>query len=274
MNRWLFGPTFGLVAAVAVTVSACGTASTSTAGQAAESSSSPAAPAGPGASGTVAAVTASGLQVQSPRSGQVSVTFTPSTSFTKTVPATAADVVVGACALAAGGPSAAGDPAGPVTAMSVLISPATADGACQGGFSGPGRGARAGGSPDGGGAAPSRNPNQPPGAGRGRGAGAFGKITSVSGSSFVIQVGTSNATRSVTTTATTTFSKTVAADKSALAVGQCVTALGPSDDTGAVTASSISIRQPGPNGCQNGFGGPGGGPGRAGRGSNDGGQGG
>jgi len=85
---------------------------------------------------------------------------------------------------------------------------------------------------------------------------ATGKITSVSASGFVLQ--TPNATRAVTTTQATTFSKTVATDHSALAVGQCVTAAGPSDDTGTVTASSISIRQPGPQGCQGGFGGPGG----------------
>jgi Domain of unknown function (DUF5666) len=258
MNRWLFGLSFGLVAAVAGAVSACGNAGTSPAGPSAESSSSPAAPARPpGASGTVAAVTASGLQVQNPRIGQVTVTFTPSTSFTRTGPATAADLVVGDCALAVGAPQPAGDPAGPVTATSVLISPAAADGGCTAsGFGGPGRGV-----------APSRNPNRPSGAGRNRGSTASGKITSITGGGFVLQVGASNATRSVTTTPTTTFSKNVVVDKSGLAVGECVTAVGPSDDTGAVAASSISIRQPGPNGCQVGFGGPGRGPGRAGPGA-------
>lgn len=225
MNRWLFGWTFGLVAVVAVAVSACGNAGTPTAGQPAESSSAPAAPAGrPGASGTVAAVTGSSLQVQNPRSGQVTVTFAPSTNFTRTVAATAADVVVGDCALALGAPQPAGDPAGPVTAMSVQISPVAADGGCR------------------------------PGGGRGRGATASGKITSTSGAGFVIQTGTSNVTRTVTTTQATTFTKTVAADHSVLAVGECVTAVGPSDDTGAVAASTISIRPAGPNGCQGGVG--------------------
>jgi hypothetical protein len=85
----------------------------------------------------------------------------------------------------------------------------------------------------------------------------LGKITSVNGTGFVVELSTSNTSRSVITTATTTFSKTVSTDKSGLAVGQCVTAIGPSDDTGTVAASSISIRQPGPNGCQGGFGGRG-----------------
>jgi Domain of unknown function (DUF5666) len=272
MNRWLFGPAFGLAAVIAVVVSACGNAGTSTAGQAAEPSSSPATPAGsPGASGTVAAVTDSNLQVQNPRTGQVTVSFTPSTNFTKTVPATAADLVVGNCALALGAPQPAGDPPSAVTATSVLISPATADGGCTaGGFGGPGRGARTGspGSSPNGDAPPSRNPNQPSGAGRGRGATTLGKITSTSGAGFVVQTGTSNAPRTVTTTQSTTFTKTVATDHSALAVGECVTALGPSDDTGAVAASSINIRPPGPNGCQGG-GGPGRGTGQTGPGAAD-----
>ncbi|MGB8256716.1 MAG: DUF5666 domain-containing protein, partial [Pseudonocardiaceae bacterium] len=233
MNRWLFGPSLGL-AAVAVASSACGTAGTSTAGQPTAPSSAPAATAGPrGASGTVAALGAANLQVQNPRSGQVTVTFTPSTSFTTTVPATVADLMVGDCVRATGAAaptSSPADPAGPLTATSVMITPAGADGGCPGGGSGgAGRGAR------------------PAGRG-GRVAPAAGKITSASPGGFVLQ--TSNATRAVTTTQATTFSKTVATDHSALAVGQCVTAAGPSDDTGTVTASSISIRQPGPQGCQ------------------------
>ncbi len=237
MNRWLLGPTLGL-AAVAVAASACGTAGSSTAGQPAAPSSAPAATAGPrGASGTVAALSAANLQVQNPRNGQVTVTFTPSTSFTTTVPATVADLMVGDCARATGAAAPTSSPAGPLTATSVMIAPAGADSGCPGGGSGgAGRGARP--------------------AGGGRGVPATGKITSVSASGFVLQ--TPNATRAVTTTQATTFSKTVATDHSALAVGQCVTAAGPSDDTGTVTASSISIRQPGPQGCQGGFGGPGG----------------
>ena len=114
MNRRWLGPSLGFVAVVAVTVSACGTAGTSTAGQPAESSSARAAPAGPrGASGTVAALTASSFEVQNPRNGQVTVTFTPSTSFTHTVPATAVDLVVGDCALATGAAAATPRPAVP-----------------------------------------------------------------------------------------------------------------------------------------------------------------
>jgi hypothetical protein len=264
MNRRVWGPSAGLIVVLAVALSACGGADTSTgADQAAEPSTVPRAPAG--AMGTVAAVNASDIQVQNPGTGQVRVTFTSSTSFTKTVPATSGDLAVGQCASATAAPQAAsasqptGNPTAPLTATLVRINSPTADGVCTpGGFGGP-RGVRGGG-PDNGspnGAASSRNPNRPNGAGRGRGGAATGKITSVSGDSFVVQLGSSNITRSVVTTQTTTFSKTITTDKSSVAVGECVTALGPSDDTGAVTATSISIRQPGPNGCQSGFGGAG-----------------
>jgi hypothetical protein len=40
-----------------------------------------------------------------------------------------------------------------------------------------------------------------------------------------------------------------------------VTARGPAGQTGAITATSISLRSPGPNGCSTGFGGFGGGSG-------------
>lgn len=267
MNRRQVGPGIGLIAAVALAVSACGSATTATAGQPAEPSSMPAgSPGPPGAAGTVAAVTTADIQVQNPRIGQVRVTFSPSTSFTKMVAATPGDLVVGDCALAIGAPQPGGAATSPLTAASVLISQPTADRGCPaGGFGGQGRGrsGSAGSGQNGGGASPgtaSGNPNRPPGAGRGRGATAAGKIISVNGASFVVQLGASTTTRSVTTTQTTAFTKTTTTDKSALAVGQCVTAAGPADDTGTVAASSISIRQPGPNGCQ-------GGPGRAGRGA-------
>lgn len=251
MNRWLSGPRGLLVVGVAVLLSACGSAGSSTAGRpAADPSAAPAAPAGPhGASGTIAAVSAAGMEVQDPSTGQVTVTFTPSTSITTMVDASAGDLAAGDCVVAMGAPQAAADPGGPITARSVRISPAAADGTCAAG--GPSGGARAGSRPSG---TPSAR-NRPPGAGRGRAANASGKITSVTGGSFVVQGGGANAGRTVTTTPATTFSKTAGTDRSGLVVGQCVTAIGPSDDTGTVAASAISIRQPGPGGCSAGLGG-------------------
>lgn len=239
MNRQASATGAGLIAALAVAISGCGTTNTPTAGQPTGTpTSAPVVAAGRGgATGMVAAVTASDVQVQNPQVGQVRVTFTPSTTFIKAVAATAEDLLIGSCALAMGTPQPAGAAAGPLPATSVLISPPTEDGGCPaGGFGGPSRGAH-----------------------RGRGATASGRITSVSGSSFVIGLSASNTARSVTTTQATTFTKTATTDKSALAVGQCMTAVGPSDDTGTVAATSISIHQPGPNGC--------GGPGRRDRGA-------
>ncbi|MBV9059737.1 MAG: hypothetical protein JO296_15145 [Pseudonocardiales bacterium] len=235
MNRRVSGARARFVAATvaafatAVAVSACGSPSSSS--PAAESTTQ--SQSSPPPRGTVAAVTATDIEVQNPRTGPVRVTFTPSTNFTKTVTATFGDLAVGDCAFATG-PAAqpAGTHAGPLTATSVLISPATRGGTCLG------RGAGAGG-------------------GRGRTMATSGKITSVNGSGFVIQEGTANTIRTVATTATTAFTKTVTTDKSGLSVGRCVTVMGPSDGTGTVAASSISVRQPGPNGCLGGFGGPG-----------------
>ncbi|HEY2764957.1 MAG TPA: DUF5666 domain-containing protein [Pseudonocardiaceae bacterium] len=266
MNRWLFGPRCLVVlvgTAFAAALAGCGSAASSTtAPPAADPSAAATAPAGPrGASGTVASVADSSIEVQDPRTGQVTVTFTPSTSFTRMVAATAGDLATGECVIAMGTPppgagQTSTDPSSPITAGTVRIDPAGADGSCAAG--GPG-GMRGRNRPNG---APSPR-NRPPGAGTGRGTGAggaraaaaSGKITSVAPSSFVVQNAGSNATRTVTTTGSTTFSKTVTADHSALAVGQCVTAAGPADDTGAVAASAITISQPGPNGCTAGFGG-------------------
>ncbi len=225
MNRRVAGSRALFVAAsvaavvIAVAVSACGSPSTASGSPSSASAADPATQSNSpprGTAGTVAAVTATDIQVQNPRTGQVRVTFTPSTGFTETVTATAADLVVGDCAFATGPVPPADTPAGLLTATSVLISPATGGGTC------PARDVRAG-------------------TGRGRGTAISGKIASVSGTGFVVQVNNSSTTRAVVTAATTAFTRTVAIDKSGLAVGQCVTAMGPPDDTGTVAASSISI---------------------------------
>ncbi len=132
------------------------------------------------------------------------------------------------------------------------------------------RGARAGNGGAGGGAGGSST--TPPANGRNgnrngarRFAGAFGKVASVSAPTFGVQGNNRSGvatTTTVTTDASTTFTKVVSASQSNLAVGQCIAATGPSDQTGAVTANSIAIRPPGPNGCftgRGGQGGPGGG---------------
>jgi hypothetical protein len=274
----------GTAALLLFAVTACGGAAGST-NAATPSANSPqqnqsAPPAGParfpGASGKVAAISGSTLQVQSVQSGQVAVTYTDGTTFTKTVSAAAGAITVGSCVVVRGD-AAASAASGPVTAVSVQVSPAV-DGACA-------VGGMAGGRPMGpGGTPPSGRPGGGQGAGPGGGQGAdgggqlagrptAGKVTAVHGSTITVAAvafagpggGSAGGTASpsatpstspvtVTTTASTTYTKTVSGSASDLAVGQCVTALGKADDTGALTASSIAS-QPAVDGeCSAGFG--------------------
>ncbi len=214
----------------------------------------------PGVTGTAAAVTGSAIQVQNPSIGQVTVNFTSSTTFTQTEQTTAASLNVGDCVLVTGGPeaeTAATD--GPITARNIMISKpdageCTGNGAFRGGFGG---GARPSGAPNPAGSPrPQRSPN-PNRTGRPAGSAVFGTVTSKSDTTLVVRTiaraGSVAGTRTVTTDSSTAYSQTVPASSAALKVGECVTAVGPADNTGAVTATSIGIRQPGPEGCNGGF---------------------
>ncbi len=255
----------------------------------------------PGASGLVATLTPPSMEVQNTStSSQVTVSWTSSTTFTQTTAVALGAVAVGDCVTATGTPASPGSTTGPVTARSVTIIQPDSSGNCTlggaGGSGGGGAGGPAGGGRFGGGAG-GANPGSAPGGGGTAGGGsaaavgiAFGKVTSVSSTGFVVDgslrsgfggrrpTGTTTSTSAPTTTttlppvsitvdttSTTTFSQTGPATATALAVGLCVTAIGPADSTGAVTATSISIR-PATNGsCFGGFGGRGGfgGPGPA-----------
>jgi hypothetical protein len=244
---------------LALTLAACGGGATPTAGggptttpNSAPSKSANTPP--PGAFGTAAAVSATNVEVQNPQSGQVTVDFNSSTTFTNTVAATLADVKAGSCVAVV----ASSGNMQTMTARTVAISQPTANGCTAGGFGGGGN-FRAGGasrSPN-----PSRRPRPSgtpnPNAGRI----AFGSVTVVQSGGFTVKDvarGQQAAqTTVVQTNTTTTFTQTQTATSAALAVGVCVAALGPSDDTGAITAKSISITKPGPSGCTQGFGGRG-----------------
>jgi len=284
------------VIALAVLAAACG-GGTTTAAANANSAGGASAPgssgsaggtsnAPPGVSGTVAAVNGTSLEVQG-ASGQVTVNVTPSTVITQTVAATAADLAVGQCV------SAAGTKSGPnvVAATTVSINEITSpSGTCTGGFGGGGGGGFGGGGGGGFGAGGFRG-----GAGGGEtGAGSTtrstlsaaqrarfanigisaGKVTTISGATVDVQVptppsttttsGSNPTTRpritpagSFTFTSSTKFTKTESATASTLALNQCVTAFGPSDNTGAVTATHITIRPPVNGTCSTaaGFGG-------------------
>lgn len=95
------------------------------------------------------------------------------------------------------------------------------------------------------------------------GGGVVGQVTEVTDTGFTVEStvpgGESGEPRSVTVSATTTWTTTEAATASALTVGRCVSATGEADDTGAVTATLIAVSDPVDGECVGGFG-PGGRP--------------
>ena len=180
------------------------------------------------------------------------MSWTDDTTFTQQVDATFADVTVGSCVVVT---SADDD-----TAETVRIMDASDDGGC--GFGG-GGGQRPEGAPSG---MPSGLPSDRPeggdmpsgGPGGGRGFGTVGEVTAVSGTGFTVsatQPGADDATDvSVTVGDDTTYTTNAKATSNAVKVGVCVNAQGDSDDTGAVTATSVSVSQPVDGECTGGFG--------------------
>lgn len=229
----------------------------------------------PGTSGKIAAITAasSSMQVQSPTIGEVTVNWTTSTRFTQTRSLSAGAVAVGDCVAVTGTPGGSTS----ISARSVSITPAATGGTCKanpGGGGGLFAGRRpnrtSGSVPRG--SIPSTHRSVPSGAVP---AVAFGKVTATSSGGFTVSgtlrksifgagrgstsststTAPATQTISVTASSSTTYMETGSATSSALAVGSCVTAVGPASDTGAVTASTIAIR-PAVNGqCNAGFGG-------------------
>jgi hypothetical protein len=242
-----------MTATLAFAVAAC--SGNSTAGSAPAASSSPPgagqnAARTPGVSGTAAAVSASSLEVQNPNSGQVTVNFNSSTTFTNAVAGSLQDVTVGACVMVAGNPGGAAG--APVTARSVTITQASGNG-CSPMGGGPGGGGPGGGGPGGGGGHGGSQPGgtNRPGPNGTNGGRAIGAVASVTGNTFTV-TGNNRSSGATTTTVTvdssTTYTKEVSADSSALAVGECIAATGTSDSTGAVTAKTIAVSKPGANG--------------------------
>lgn len=212
---------------------------------------------------------------------QTAVSYTAATKFSQTVTTAKTAVKKGDCVVvrsqpAGGNQAPSGTPTGApsqptaVTAASVEVSTPTG-GRCTGaggafggggfgGAGGPG-GFRTGGT-GGPGGPPTGTPTFGGGAGRFTGgAVTFGEVTSLTPSGFVVAAvsiagrgGRATAgstptatptptTRSVTVTETgsTTYTTNETATAKALAVGKCVTARGTTDDTGAVTATTMAI---------------------------------
>jgi hypothetical protein len=264
--RRLRTPMFICAAALSIGLAACSSKNTpaASAGPATPSAQpSAAASQPPVANGTIAQVSGSQLQIQNQAEGQVTVYVNSKTAISKTVSAKRTDLSVGRCVSVtgpeqtnSGTPSA--DNTTPFSAVDVRIT--SASGTCA---TGPG-GSGGGGGGNGGfggrgqftppaGATPFPRPSNRTFARR-----AVGKVTSVSGSTITVERSDqsgSTTTTTITLTGSTTYTKTVKAAKSALVVGQCATAIGQADETGAITASTIQVSAPDSNGCSSGFGG-------------------
>ena len=283
--------------AVAGTLVACSSSKTSGSGAAAtsqpapassgssSSSSSGARPARgvrPAAQGTIAALAATSMEVQSPQSGQVTVTFGPKTAFTQTSAAAKASVVVGTCVAAVAARSQSSGSAAPSTPAPSASPPARvtsftaatvvitrpANGTCNGGFGGLNGSAAPSGAPSG------AFPSGAPSGGFGRGgfggfaARATGKVTAVTASTMTVVGSTRSGpiTYTVSVDPSTMYTATGSATSASLAVGKCVIAFGSTDSTGAVAATRIAVSPASSSGCAVGFGRgrPGGASGRTG----------
>lgn len=230
---------------------------------------------GGGTSGEVVQVGDATMQVRG-ADEQTTVTWTSTTTFTRSVAGSLDDVVVGACVVAFG---AADDGA----ATSVTVSDPV-DGACTGGPGGrgPGDGTRPSGAPTGmpggmptdlpSGAPDGGTPGQRPSGGPGGGFGSVvaGRVTAVDGTTLTVATtqGDDEGSASVTVSSATAWTTTATASASAVEKGLCASVRGEADDSGAVAATSVSLSEPGDDGCstalRGGFPGGRGGPGQQG----------
>jgi uncharacterized protein DUF5666 len=232
-----------VVATAAVFIlAACGAAS------AAKSSSSPSPGAGNafrnGASGQLVQISGQTLILTGPN-GDITVTYSPTTTFTKTSVGTLADITRGTCIVASGQK----DTLGALTATNVSVSPKTGTSCAARGF-GPNPGPGASPRPT-----PTPRPSTSP---RPNGSFVTGEVTAVSGTSVTVLTDT-KVNQTIKVAAAATVTKTASVTVSALQTGQCLRANGPRDSAGNVQATSITITPAGPSGtCTTGNGrGPG-----------------
>jgi hypothetical protein len=271
--------------AVAGTLVACSSSKTSGSGAAATSQPAPASSGSsssswsgarpargvrPAAQGTIAALAVTSMEVQSPQSGQVTVTFGPKTAFTQTTAAAKASVVVGTCVAAMAARSQSSGSAAPSTPAPSASPPARAtsftaatvvitrpaNGTCNGGFGGLNGSAAPSGAPSG------AFPSGAPSGGFGRGgfggfaARATGKVTAVTTSTMTVVGSTRSGpiTYTVSVDPSTMYTATGSGTSASLAVGKCVIAFGSTDSTGAVAATRIAVSPASSSGCTVGFG--------------------
>jgi hypothetical protein len=243
---------------------------------------------GPGTAGSVAAISGTSMEVQSAATGQTTVDWTSSTTFTQTATVSKSSVTAGDCVTVTGTSSKK-----TITAKTVAISTPSSSGTCTdtegpAGFAGePGGGSTTFRPPSGAGGTVHRG-TFPGGSKTHRtfpGAGdlgfASGKVTAVGSKTLTISgfssasiaksdgksakksTKSSSKSKGVTDPKTTTvhvdvgssttYSETETATATNLAVGDCVTASGTTASNGTVSASTIRITSTGGSSCTGGF---------------------
>jgi hypothetical protein len=220
-------------------------------------------PGGGGVSGLIAAADDGLLQVQS-ADEQTAVSYTAETTVSAQVDGALGDIAVGDCVVAI-------TPSDADTATSVILNDPV-DGECTGGFGGALAGGAVGpqfdgeapeGAPTGfptDGSAPSGAPTDFAVNGD-IGTFASGQVAAIDGDTITVDsraIGPDADSDQTTPTevvvgADTAVTVTVAADASALVVGQCVAAQGEADDAGGLAATSLTVSAPGDEGCNRGL---------------------
>jgi hypothetical protein len=207
-----------LIAIAAVLIAACGSSST-------PSSPSPAASATSSVAGTPNAkpsdhvagliATVSGTTVAvTQRSGSATVDFTNATKVSEIDPAQLSDVTSGSCVTIR--PTRDSQPNGPVTARTVIVSPAD-NGQCA----------------------------QPHDGQNGRGV--RGTVAPVNGATLAVT--TAGNQTNVIVNSDTTYAKRVASNSQAISVGKCIAARGTNDTNGTLQATAITVRPAGNRLC-------------------------
>ena len=240
-NQWVTPVVVGLATLL---LSACGSGGATTASPRAASGSTTT-QGRPAATGTIASISGSSMAVQNPRTGQVTVDWAPSTTFTQTVSASAADLGVGECVQVL---AATGSSPGPAASRTVVISRPGSNGCARassiGGGAGRGFGGGAGGfggGLGGGGSLPFTT--------------AFGIVTAAGNGDLSVRGTTSSGSGTTTFSygSTTNFTKVESTRASSAVTGLCVTAYGTTVSSATVAATSIALRPAGPSGCIGGF---------------------
>jgi len=179
-----------------------------------------------GASGEVVKV-GPGSLVLSAQSGDQMVMYTSATRITNTRTATLLDITAGQCILATGQKDASGT----LTAVGVRLSNKVG-GSCVTGQSSAGTRAPA-----------ATSPPQSPTVAR-----ANGEVISVSGTAVGIR-DTQGQSLTIVVPTTIPVTASLAATPSDITIGQCAFAAGQRTSTGTVSATSLTLSPPGPNGC-------------------------